>query len=100
MGASRMVSSMWVLLMGGPGGLGSPGGGVTGAAPPLRGVPEAVGCRQGGDFPLLSTPHVFFADCLLGCADIPHWAVKPPLAGLVKQSREIALKYKLEAKDE
>jgi hypothetical protein len=27
--------------MGGPGGLGPPGGGVTGAAPPLRGAPEA-----------------------------------------------------------
>jgi hypothetical protein len=30
-----------LLLMGGPGGLGPPGGGVTGAAPPLRGAPEA-----------------------------------------------------------
>jgi hypothetical protein len=29
------------LLMGGPGGLGPPGGGVAGAAPPLRGVAEA-----------------------------------------------------------
>jgi hypothetical protein len=37
--------------MGGPGGPRPPGGGVAGAEPPLRGVPEAVGCRQGGDFP-------------------------------------------------
>jgi hypothetical protein len=52
--------------MGGPGGLGPPGGGVTGAAPPLRGVMEArrAGTR-GETSPFLSTPHVFFADCLL-----------------------------------
>jgi hypothetical protein len=52
--------------MGGPGGLGPPGGGVTGAALPLRGVVEArrAGTR-GETSPLLSTLHVFFADCLL-----------------------------------
>jgi hypothetical protein len=52
--------------MGGPGGLGPPGGGVTGATPPLRGVVEArrAGTR-GETSPLLSTPHFFFADCLL-----------------------------------
>jgi hypothetical protein len=52
--------------MGGPGGLGPPGGGVTGARQaafaairnPLRGAPEAVGCRQGGDFP---PPEYFYA---------------------------------------
>jgi hypothetical protein len=40
--------------MGGPGGLGPPGGGVTGAAPPLRGVAEArrAGAR-GETSPLL-----------------------------------------------
>jgi hypothetical protein len=37
--------------MGGPGGPRPPGGGVAGVEPPLRGVPEAVGWRQGGDFP-------------------------------------------------
>jgi hypothetical protein len=36
-----------VPMRGGPGGLGTPGGGVAGVEPPLRGVPEAVGCRQG-----------------------------------------------------
>jgi hypothetical protein len=46
----------FTLLMGGPGGLGPsvpkpPGGGVAGVEPPQRGVPKAVGCRQGGDFP-------------------------------------------------
>jgi DNA excision repair protein ERCC-3 len=52
--------------MGGPGGSKPPGGGVTGAAPPLRGVAEArrAGAR-GETSPLLSTPHIFSADCLL-----------------------------------
>jgi hypothetical protein len=57
--------------MGGPGGPRPPGGGVTGAAPPLKGVVEArrAGTRgETGDrrsLPLLSTPHIFFTDCLL-----------------------------------
>jgi hypothetical protein len=54
------------MLMGGPGGSKPPGGGVTGVEPPLRGVPEArraVG--RGETSPLLSTPHFFFADCLI-----------------------------------
>jgi phage tail sheath gpL-like len=51
-------------LMGGPGGPRPPGGALRGRAP-LRGVPEAVGCRQGGDFPLLSMPHILYVDCLL-----------------------------------
>jgi hypothetical protein len=33
--------TLWVLLKGGPGGLGPPGGGVAGVEPPLRGAPEA-----------------------------------------------------------
>jgi hypothetical protein len=42
--------------MGGPGGLGPPGGGVTGAEPPLRGVAEdrRAGAR-GETSPLLMT---------------------------------------------
>jgi hypothetical protein len=52
--------------MGGPGGLGPPGGGVKGAAPPLRGVVEAQRAGTRGETsPLLSTPHIFFVDCLL-----------------------------------
>jgi hypothetical protein len=56
--------------VGGPGGPRPPGGALRGRAP-LRGV---VGARRAGtrgetgDFqslPLLSMPHVFFADCLL-----------------------------------
>jgi hypothetical protein len=64
---SRQSSKKVRVLMGGPGGLGPPGGGVAGAAPPVRGVPEAVGCRQGGDFPPLNPAliHGLYVDCLL-----------------------------------
>jgi hypothetical protein len=51
LGFTSRQSAKKVRVNGGPGGLGPPGGGVAGVEPPLRGVPEAVGCRQGGDFP-------------------------------------------------
>jgi hypothetical protein len=47
-----------MLLMGGPGGLGPPGGGVTGAAPPLRGVVEARRAGTRGRLPPLFPPTI------------------------------------------
>jgi hypothetical protein len=76
---SRQSAKNVRVLMGGPGGLGPPGGGITGAAPPLRGVVEArrAGTR-GETSPLLSMP--FYVDCLLQPGG-EMWAKALPMTG-------------------